>query len=156
MDGIPIFTFSPFSWKISSSKSPTLILSFFFFYPHRRPDNICLVKDDGVDAFGESVFWVTSIKRQEDEGTCVLTGYKFLTMVPSWEYKKRKANGTVVTVSYQRFHHYLVWNAAETAESFSADRLIGKGFLLPLDKIDANSAHGVKFIFQLLDHCMPG
>jgi hypothetical protein len=28
--------------------------------------------------------------------------------------------------------------------------------LLPLDKIDANSAHGVKFIFQLLDHCMPG
>lgn len=132
----------------------------------RRPDNICLIKNEPAECNRDkkdkskgkkarfSVLWVTSIQR-DDAGIGTLTGIKFEKMESSWKCDS-EINGRLTTIDFTRFHHYIVSNPAQEEVKVQSSSVIGKGFLLPLDqrKLMSKPVENAKFLFQLLDHCL--
>lgn len=116
----------------------------------RFPNNFALVEDYS-NAYNASVIWITDLKLSHDgTGDVVVHGHKFQDIEPSW---------TNDTVSFAKFHSYIVSNLDRNRRTWSSPDLIGKGNAFHLD-LNGNGRHprhinfSQKWVFHLLDHCV--
>lgn len=114
----------------------------------RFPHNFALVEDS--NGFKASVIWIADMTLEEtDDGDVQLHGHKFLTMQSSWEND---------TVSFSKFHSYIISNLDRVRMTWPSSQLIGKGNAFHLDVNKPHHPRRIdfdqKWAFHLLDHCI--
>lgn len=113
----------------------------------RFPHNFAVVED--VNAYNASVIWITDMDLSEaDQGDVLLHGHKFLEMEPSWKTE---------TVTFAKFHSYIVSGLDTTRNTWHASDIIGKGNAFHLDLTKGHPRRinfEQKWVFHMLDHCV--
>lgn len=85
---------------------------------------------------------------ENGDGDVQIKGHKFCEMAPSWE---------TGSVSFSKFHSYIVSKLEEERKVWRASQLIGKGnaFHLNIKDIDPKKINfNQKWVFHLLGHCI--